>query len=175
MAQEKRRRRRRITRLLVVAVLAAIVVLHHPLSGGEQLWIWASGLRVGLIENSEPFILLDERFTAGGAYSLRGVRPNTLGPLTPDGRPIGGEAMVLFNQEIRFPIRGPLHGGIFLDVGNIFLEQDGFDIDELRESAGVGLRAVLPFGVVRLDWATLLDRRPGEPKRRFHVALGHAF
>lgn len=148
---------------------------YHPLTGGEQPWIWASGLRVGLIENSEPFILLDERFMAGGAYSFRGVRPNALGPLTLDGRPIGGEAMVLFNQEIRFPIRGPLHGGIFLDVGNIFLEHDDFDIDELRESAGVGLRAVLPFGVVRLDWATLLDRRPGEPKSRFHFALGHAF
>ena len=81
----------------------------------------------------------------------------------------------MFNEELRFPIRGALHGGVFLDVGNVFATPADFDLRDLRASAGAGLRYVLSFGVIRVDWARVLAPKPGEKKSRFVFSLGHAF
>jgi len=71
-------------------------------------------------------IPLPERFFAGGGTSLRGFALNQAGPrdsLT--GFPVGGQAMLVLNQEIRFPMRLPfvgtaLGGAIFYDGGNVY-------------------------------------------------------
>ena len=71
-------------------------------------------------------IPLPERFFAGGGTSLRGFALNQAGPrdaLT--GFPVGGQALLVLNQEFRFPMRLPyfgtsLGGAIFYDGGNVF-------------------------------------------------------
>jgi outer membrane translocation and assembly module TamA len=69
---------------------------------------------------------LPERFFAGGATTLRGFGLNQAGPRDPlTGFPIGGEGMIVFNQQLQFPMRLPyigtrLGGGVFYDVGNVF-------------------------------------------------------
>jgi outer membrane translocation and assembly module TamA len=45
----------------------------------------------------------------------------------------------------------------------------------MRTDAGLGVRLVLPFGVMRLDWARVLDPEPGEPKGRWVLSFGQAF
>lgn len=71
-------------------------------------------------------IPLPERFFAGGGTSLRGFALNQAGPRDPfTGFPIGGQAMVIFNQDLRFPMRLPfignrLGGAVFYDAGNVF-------------------------------------------------------
>jgi outer membrane protein assembly complex protein YaeT len=71
-------------------------------------------------------IPLPERFYAGGGTTLRGFALNSAGPRDPlTGFPIGGLAMVTFNQELRFPMTLPwvgnrLGGGIFYDAGNVY-------------------------------------------------------
>jgi len=71
-------------------------------------------------------IPLPERFFAGGGASLRGFGLNQAGPRDPlTGFPVGGLALVQFNQDLRFPMRLPwignrLGGGIFYDAGNVF-------------------------------------------------------
>ena len=91
---------------------------------------FARSTRLGV---STPFgssistdIPLPERFFAGGGTTLRGFSLNQAGPRDPlTGFPIGGLAMVVFNQELRFPMRLPwignrAGGGIFYDAGNVF-------------------------------------------------------
>jgi outer membrane protein insertion porin family len=71
-------------------------------------------------------IPLPERFFAGGGTSLRGFTLNQAGPRDPiSGFPIGGQALVLFNQDLRFPMHLPLigdrlGGAVFYDAGNVF-------------------------------------------------------
>ncbi len=70
-------------------------------------------------------IPLPERFFAGGGTSLRGFALNQAGPRDLTGFPVGGQALIAFNQELRFPMRLPfigsaLGGAIFYDGGNVY-------------------------------------------------------
>src|SRR5262249_33781540 len=71
-------------------------------------------------------IPLPERFFAGGGTSLRGFGLNQAGPRDPlTGFPIGGTALLIFNQQLQFPMRLPrvgnrLSGAVFYDAGNVF-------------------------------------------------------
>jgi outer membrane protein insertion porin family len=71
-------------------------------------------------------IPLPERYFAGGGTSLRGFALNQAGPRDAcSGFPVGGQAMLILNQEFRFPMRLPfvgtsLGGTIFYDGGNVY-------------------------------------------------------
>ncbi len=90
-------------------------------------------------------IPLPERFFAGGGTSLRGFALNQAGPRDAcTGFPVGGQAMLIFNQEFRFPMRLPfigtsLGGAIFYDGGNVYSRL-------LR----ISLRATLPAPTFKL-------------------------
>ena len=75
-------------------------------------------------------IPLPERYYAGGGTSLRGFQLNQAGPRDPcTGFPVGGQAMLVFNQEFRFPMHLPyfgtqLGGAFFYDAGNVYSRLD---------------------------------------------------
>jgi outer membrane protein assembly factor BamA len=81
-----------------------------------------------------PVIPLPERFFAGGGTTLRGFGLNQAGPRDPvTGFPIGGLAMLVFNQQLQFPLRLPLignraSGGLFYDAGNVFSNASQFSL-----------------------------------------------
>ncbi len=119
------------------------------------------------------FIPLPEHFYAGGGTSLRGFGLDQAGPRDPTtGFPIGGLAMLIFNQELRFPMKLPfignrLGGTIFYDGGNVY--DDIHDITLAWKSksltnlnywsntVGFGVRYPTPVGPVRLDFGLLLN------------------
>lgn len=74
----------------------------------------------------EDSIPLAERLFAGGGTTLRGFSLDQAGPRDPTtGFPVGGLAMIIFNQELRFPMHLPLvgshlGGALFYDAGNVF-------------------------------------------------------
>jgi outer membrane protein insertion porin family len=136
---------------------------------------WAQGYRIGVVPGDDPLLLLDSRFFAGGASSVRGFAEQSLGPRTPEGEALGGQASAIFNQELRFPIWKRLHAGVFYDAGNAFALARELDLFDLRQSAGAGLRLMFPFGPVRLDWAHVINRRAGEKPSRVVFSIGHAF
>lgn len=79
----------------------------------------------------QPEIIpLPERFFAGGGTSLRGFALNQAGPRDPcTGFPVGGQALLVLNQEFRFPMHLPfvgtqLGGAIFYDGGNVYSRID---------------------------------------------------
>jgi outer membrane protein insertion porin family len=116
-------------------------------------------------------IPLPERFFAGGGTSLRGFGFNQAGPRDPvTGFPVGGQALLIFNQELRFPLRLPkigskLGGAIFYDVGNVFssvetitlhsapsiASQESGQLSYLSHTVGFGFRYNTPVGPVRVD------------------------
>jgi outer membrane protein assembly factor BamA len=105
-------------------------------------WSFARSTRIGILTpyrdtvsltfpapDRAPFptvIPLPERFFAGGGTSLRGIALNQAGPRDADtGFPVGGQAVMIFNQELRFPLKLPfvgtgLGGTLFYDGGNTY-------------------------------------------------------
>ena len=95
-------------------------------------------------------IPLPERFFAGGGTSLRGFALNQAGPRdSVTGFPVGGQAMLVLNQEFRFPMRLPfigtaLGGALFYDGGNVY-----------SRLTRISFRTNLPSPVIALQNPTL--------------------
>jgi outer membrane protein assembly complex protein YaeT len=92
--------------------------------GIEEPFAGSTGAAIPLVQQS--VIPLPERFFAGGGTTLRGFGLNQAGPRDPvTGFPVGGLGMLIFNQQLEFPMRLPLignrvSGGFFYDAGNVF-------------------------------------------------------
>jgi outer membrane protein insertion porin family len=123
-----------------------------------------------------------ERFFAGGDTTVRGFALDRLGTeatLNEDGFPTGGNAMAVFNLELRTPLVKGVGLVGFIDAGNVFLRASDVNLRDLRTAAGVGIRYRSPLGPLRLDVGFKLDRRDlnrGTERRAvYHLSLGQAF
>ena len=134
----------------------------------ERGFVWASSYRAGAVFSSD-FADISDRFTAGGPFSVRGFETNALGPI------FGGQGVVVINEELRFPVYRRLRGGVFFDVGNVFETPKDIRLDDLRWTAGLGVRLEMPFGVFRLDYAKILDEKLGDRGQDLQFTFGHAF
>ncbi|HXU22188.1 MAG TPA: BamA/TamA family outer membrane protein, partial [Verrucomicrobiae bacterium] len=125
------------------------------------------------VSTTQSIIPLPERFFAGGGTSLRGFGLNQAGPRDPcTGFPIGGLALLIFNQELHFPMRLPfvgnrLGGTIFYDGGNVYSDTGHIsfswkapsftDLNYFSHTVGFGLRYPTPVGPVRIDFGYQLN------------------
>jgi outer membrane protein insertion porin family len=131
------------------------------------------GLAAPLIDDDE--IPIEDRFFTGGATSVRGYREDRVGPLDADQKPLGGNALVVLNAEVRFPVWGWLRGALFVDSGAVTPEVSDLSLDAFRTGVGLGLRLSTPVGPIRLDVGYALDPIPGEDRLQFYLTVGHAF
>jgi outer membrane protein insertion porin family len=129
-------------------------------------------------------IPISERFFAGGRTSHRafardalGILGETLVPDTDDTpREVGGNGLLLFNLDYRFPITGAFGGVIFLDAGNVWADWKDIGSGGLRLGAGVGARYKSPIGPVRVEVGWKLDPEPWESSSPvFFLSLGNPF
>jgi outer membrane protein assembly complex protein YaeT len=126
---------------------------------------------------AQASVPLPERFFGGGSDSLRALPFNQAGPrdtgvaIIPGGPssqatgfPLGGNALVFNNAEIRFPLIGQnIQGVLFHDIGNIYstikdisfrlTQRDISDFNYAVHAAGFGIRYRTPIGPVRVDLA----------------------
>lgn len=141
---------------------------YHPIS---RRLVFARSTRFGV---QTPYggspstdIPLPERFFAGGGTTLRGFGLNQAGPRDPfTGFPIGGQALLVFNQDLRFPMHLPLigdrlGGALFYDAGNVFSSVHRItlrtappapnDLNYFSHTVGFELRYGTPIGPVAVD------------------------
>lgn len=152
---------------------------YRPLFGlGAGRVVWAQSLRLGFAKAFQGQVLIpDVRFYAGGSYSVRGYPTESLGPREDLGGelfPTGGSTLLVLNEELRVPLHPMLVGVGFFDLGQVWASSSDFG-KGLATSLGLGLRALTPIGVLRLDGAVPLDRRPGDPAYRVYFGFGNAF
>ncbi len=139
--------------------------------------VFATGIRIGLgwgLGSDRP-VPRSERFYAGGSATMRGFAQNAVGPIGLDRTPLGGEAMIVLNNELRVPLISIVDGVAFADIGNVFPTVRDFSILDVRESVGIGLRVRTPWVLLRGDYGIVIDPRPGEPRSRFYFSIGQAF
>jgi outer membrane protein insertion porin family len=149
---------------------------------------------------------LYERFFQGGILSIRGFAFNDLGPQAalpsfadPGGSytriRIGGNAMLRTNIEIEFPIVTAvgIKGVVFFDAGNVWNTDRNYcqltqfypddpsrrmcDFNQLRTSAGFGVRWFSPMGPLRFEWGFPINPRleQREQRMRFDFTIGQFF
>jgi len=162
---------------------------YHPLYGNAVL---AVGLRLGFAEafgeSRDKGVPDYERFTAGGASTIRGYDEQEFGP---------GDFLLIGNVEIRFPLFWRLVGVMFLDMGNAWpsigeVNRSDFDISvpatryasrregDVKYSLGLGLGIQTPVGPARLDYGFRLKRAFLESGKKeasgmLHITIGHTF
>ena len=119
-----------------------------------------------------------EKFRFGGMNTVRGFDYGSISPVDPaTGDRIGGEKMMVYNLEYRFPFikEQGVVGVLFFDAGNVFAKDEDYSFSGIRMGAGVGIRWYSPAGPLRLEWGKNLDPKPGEPSSVWEFTIGTPF
>jgi outer membrane protein insertion porin family len=126
----------------------------------------------GIPFGSSPSLPFSMQFFSGGPHSVRAFRIRSIGPgsYRPPGNDLNsyfdqaGDIRLEGNIEYRFPLVSLLKGAVFMDAGNVWLQNENEALpgakiskdwwNELAVGTGVGLRVDIQFFVIRLDLAT---------------------
>jgi len=98
------------------------------------------------------------RFAVGGADTLRGYRDDQF----------KGNKMLATSAEYRFPVASKVEGVVFTDIGKAW-SGEGYKLNDLEASVGVGIRVSTPIGPIRLDLAK------GSQGAKTHFSFGGQF
>jgi outer membrane protein assembly complex protein YaeT len=138
--------------------------------------LFASAVRLGLEKGFGLSLPVDLRFFTGGGSTVRGYGYHEIGPRDPaTGAFVGGEALLVLNEELRFPVYKLIGAAVFLDLGNVYRSASEFSPLRLRSGAGFGLRLDAGLLVGRLDIGFKLNRRSGESASRVYFSIGQMF
>ena len=177
----------------------------------ESRFVLATGARVGLAWGFPQAVAVDkltvarsgggrrvldlpmsERFFAGGDTTVRGFALDRLGDpsqrsggtIASNGFPQGGNAMLVFNSELRIRLTRVLGLVTFLDAGNVYDQVAQMSFRRIRAGAGFGVRYSSPVGPIRVDLGFKLGERyffgdennqTLEPLTALHISIGQAF
>jgi outer membrane protein insertion porin family len=145
--------------------------------------VFLSQLRAGWVDQrSGGELPVYERFYLGGINTVRGFDYADLSPIDPEtGERVGGEYMVNFNLEYRFPLikdQG-VTGLVFVDGGNVYTDDEDLVEREFAFTAGVGIRWYSPIGPLRFEYGWILnpltDYPWKEPSGNLEFSVGGAF
>jgi outer membrane protein insertion porin family len=134
---------------------------------------WGKGM------SGTPFPVF-KNFFAGGLGSVRGFEQGTLGPRDITGAYLGGPKKLLGAVELQAPLPGAgndrtLRVFGFMDVGNVFAENQKYSFKDMRASVGVGLSWVSPVGPLRLAIANPIRKQAGDKIQKLQFQIGTTF
>ncbi len=114
------------------------------------------------------------RFYAGGGGSIRGFDYQGVSPLDAAGKRLGGRSVNEASFEARIKITKTIGIVPFIDAGAVYTSSLP-KFNDMRFGAGIGLRYHTDFAPMRLDIATPLKRRAGEPAVAIYFSIGQSF
>lgn len=155
-----------------------------PLTSSGRVTLMSSNM-VGLIYgfDKNPSVPYQDMFYMGGTglgqiavTPLRGYDDRSIGP---DAGNIGGRAMAKYTTELRFALAMnpiPIYTLFFAEAGNVWLNPSVMDMNELRRSAGFGVRLLVnPIGLIGFDYGYGYDGatpNAAAPGWKFHFQFG---
>ena len=123
-----------------------------------------------------------EKYYMGGPKSLRGYTIRNIGPKDSSGNPLGGNQSLLLNAELQYPFTKGFRGFLFYDRGNVYgggsdvsTTSTTWDLANMRDSIGAGVRFLSPFGPIGFAYGIKLDQATGEESGEFHFSAGNSF
>jgi outer membrane protein insertion porin family len=124
---------------------------------------------------------LFKNFFGGGLGSVRGFEQASLGPRDPvTDIVLGGTKKFNINAEVLFPFPGAgndrtlrMYG--FLDVGNVYGENEAFSLADVRASTGLGISWISPVGPLRLAFSRPLRTFDGDRIQSMQFQIGTSF
>ena len=134
--------------------------------------------KLGYVEEHPDSFLPDyEKFYLGGMNSVRGFDWRDIYAVDENGDEVGGNSMVQLNLEYQIPLipTAGVVGIVFVDVGQVYGEDEPVDLGETRESCGGGFRWYSPMGPIRLEYGYILDPLPGETQGQWEFSMGTVF
>jgi outer membrane protein assembly factor BamA/autotransporter translocation and assembly factor TamB len=135
----------------------------------------ASAVRVGAGRGFDQDLIPSEKFYAGGGTTVRGFAEQSLGPKNFFGDAIGGNGLLLLNQEFRYRVHRWASMVSFLDAGNVFPNAGDLSFGDLEAGGGFGLRILSPFAILRLDVGFPLTSRHDQPLARWYFGIGQTY
>lgn len=145
---------------------------YSPMSRLTLAWLG----RVGYIDpyGKASRIPEDQLFYLGGTMSVRGFDENKL-RYDADGDPVGGRMAIAGSMEARIELTRDWETALFYDTGTVRRTLVDAGSEEIRSSAGIGMRYLTPIGPVGVLYGHKLDRKDGESAGRFHISVGYTF
>ena len=121
-----------------------------------------------------------KNFYGGGLGSVRGFEQGTLGPRDVTGFIVGGTRKLTLSAELNAPFPGAgndrtLRMFGFVDVGNVWGDNEPVVASTLRASAGVGLSWISPIGPLKFAIAQPIRKFAGDRIQRFQFQIGTSF
>jgi outer membrane protein insertion porin family len=120
-----------------------------------------------------------KNFYAGGVGSVRGFETATLGPRDSNGDVLGGNRRIIGNFEALFPLPGykekNIRLGGFLDMGNVWGENERISGVDIRVSTGFAVSWDSPVGPLRFSFGIPVRKQPEDKIERFQFQLGRIF
>ncbi len=123
-------------------------------------------------------LLRRRRRHAPGLWAGRAGHPRGDAHPQPERRRVragGGDGLLLFNLEYRFPVFGDFGGSVFLDSGNVWADWHSISLGDLKNGIGLGARYNSPIGPIRAGIGFKLNREPGESGYALFVNIGNPF
>jgi outer membrane protein insertion porin family len=148
--------------------------------------IFATRFRIGALEElgADGRSSTEDRFTLGGAKTVRGFAENQIGPkwtaadgvgASLIGNAKGGRLLILGNMEIRRPLFWRLGGSAFIDAGNVYEEIKTAKFDGIVTSAGLGLQFFTLVGPINFEYGFKLQRELDLQEGSYHLTILYAF
>jgi outer membrane protein insertion porin family len=135
--------------------------------------------KLGYVEKHADRLLPDyEKFYLGGMNSVRGFDWQDIYAVDENGDEVGGNSMVQLNLEFHIPLlpEAGVVGIVFVDVGQVYGEDERVDLGDTRETCGGGFRWYSPVGPIRLEYGYILDPQPEDDKRgQWEFSMGTVF
>ena len=124
--------------------------------------------------NSLKDIPANQRFYSGGGGSVRGYGYKEISPVNADGEETGGRSYIEASIEARIGVTENIQVVPFMDAADV--STDSFPgLNDIRSSAGIGVRYLTSFGPIRLDVAVPLDRYPDGEHYGIYAGIGQSF
>jgi outer membrane protein insertion porin family len=98
--------------------------------------------------------------------------------------PLGGNALAVFNFELRYPLASRVRIAPFYDLGNVFRRVSDFRFSDMTNTVGLGMRIHTPLGPLGVDYGFLIDppvfsASSGallrQPRGAIHIRFGQTF
>lgn len=155
--------------------LDAKVSWHTPLTRELTLHLGLSHGVIWSLGDPVEDIPINKRFFPGGESSVRGYAEGTAAPRGTDGEIIGAEISTVANVELELALLKSFSAVAFVDTGLTGASVDSYPGDQLRVSAGLGLRYNSLIGPVRLEYGYNIVRETGDQRGQLHLSLGFPF